>query len=107
LIHKQNALRLTKQKTVTENDALTLSYKDYVFSFEFAALHYSAPEKNQYAYMLEGFDRDWNAIGSRRVATYTNLPAGHYYSLSEIITHCSLTKIAIQHRGFWMYSQLS
>jgi signal transduction histidine kinase/CheY-like chemotaxis protein len=66
------------QQSPGETKALQLSYKDYVFSFEFAALHYSTPEKNQYAYMMEGFDRDWNTIGSRRVATYTNLPAGHY-----------------------------
>jgi len=36
------------------------------------------PEKNEYAYMLEGFDDDWNYIGSRREATYTNLDPGKY-----------------------------
>jgi two-component system sensor histidine kinase ChiS len=61
-----------------ETKTLQLSYNDYVFSLEFAALHYSAPEKNQYAYILEGFDKDWNLTGPRRVATYTNLPAGEY-----------------------------
>ncbi len=66
------------QKPITETEEVTLSYKDYMFSFEFAALHYSAPENNQYAYMMEGFDKDWNHIGTRRVATYTNLPAGKY-----------------------------
>jgi len=46
---------------------------------EFSALDYSAPEKNQYAYRLDGFDADWVASdGLRRLATYTNLPPGNY-----------------------------
>lgn len=46
---------------------------------EFSALDYSAPERNQYAYRLEGFDTDWVAADSlRRQATYTNLAPGDY-----------------------------
>jgi ligand-binding sensor domain-containing protein/signal transduction histidine kinase len=49
------------------------------FEFEFAALSYSQPEKNQYAYMLEGFrDEQWNYIGTKRFGRYTNLPGGKY-----------------------------
>lgn len=60
-------------------DRLTLSHKDRVVGFEFAALDYSVPEKNRYAYMLEGFDRDWvSTAADHRVATYTNLPSGQY-----------------------------
>jgi signal transduction histidine kinase len=66
------------EKSITETREITLSYKDAVFSFEFAALDYAIPEKNQYAYMMEGFDKEWNEVGTRRVATYTNLPAGDY-----------------------------
>ncbi|HEX6387732.1 MAG TPA: two-component regulator propeller domain-containing protein [Anaerolineae bacterium] len=55
-----------------------LSYQDDFFTFEFAALHYSSPEDNQYAYMLEGFDKDWNNVGTRRFAGYTNVPPGNY-----------------------------
>ncbi|MEW5867798.1 MAG: two-component regulator propeller domain-containing protein [Chloroflexota bacterium] len=63
----------------TQADGLTFSYWDYVFSFEFAALDYSIPEKNRYAYMLEGFDPEWVYVDStRRFATYANLPAGDY-----------------------------
>jgi signal transduction histidine kinase/ligand-binding sensor domain-containing protein len=65
-------------KSLDELDELELSYRDYVFSFEFAALDYTAPQKNQYAYKLEGFDRDWNYSGTRRVAIYTNLGGGDY-----------------------------
>jgi signal transduction histidine kinase len=57
---------------------VALSYRDRILSFEFAALHYSIPSRNQYAYMLEGFDRDWYYVGTQRFATYTNLHPGHY-----------------------------
>ena len=57
---------------------LDLSYKDHVFSLLYASLSYCTPEKNQYAYKLEGFDKDWNYVGSLNKATYTNLPAGTY-----------------------------
>ena len=58
---------------------LTLGYDDArMVTFSFASLSYCSPEKNQYAYMMEGFDRDWNYIGNQSRATYTNLPAGTY-----------------------------
>ncbi len=68
--------------TLTLNNALmpeiNLSYQDYVFSLEFAALNFSQPQRTQYAYKLDGFDSDWIYSGTRRVATYTNLPGGNY-----------------------------
>ncbi|MBN1993103.1 MAG: GAF domain-containing protein [Anaerolineae bacterium] len=67
------------QQVVNETDEITLSYQQSVFSFEFAALNYRAPKKNQYAYKLEGFDQDWNYVDStRRFATYTSLNPGAY-----------------------------
>ncbi|HMB25721.1 MAG TPA: triple tyrosine motif-containing protein, partial [Anaerolineales bacterium] len=67
------------QQVINETGEITLSYQQSVFSFEFAALSYRAPRKNQYAYKLEGFDEDWNYVGSdRRFATYTNLNPGTY-----------------------------
>jgi signal transduction histidine kinase/ligand-binding sensor domain-containing protein/CheY-like chemotaxis protein len=63
---------------ISEAKSITLSYKQSVFTFEFAALSYTAPEKNQYAYMLEGFDAGWNYIDTKRTATYTNLDPGVY-----------------------------
>ena len=65
-------------KNITETKSVVLSYKHSVFSFGFVALNYISPEKNQYAYMMEGFDRDWNYVGSNRTATYTNLDPGNY-----------------------------
>jgi signal transduction histidine kinase/ligand-binding sensor domain-containing protein/CheY-like chemotaxis protein len=63
---------------INEAREIILSYKQSVFSFEFAALNYTLPEKNQYAYRLEGFDREWNYVGTQRKATYTNLDPGEY-----------------------------
>jgi len=58
---------------------ITLTHEDKSFSVEFSALHYSNPARNQYAYMLEGQDKDWVYVdASRRVAGYSNLPAGTY-----------------------------
>jgi two-component system, cell cycle sensor histidine kinase and response regulator CckA len=67
------------QRVINETDTITLSYRQSVFSFDFAALNYRAPKKNQYAYKLEGFDTDWNYVdSSRRFATYTQLKHGTY-----------------------------
>ena len=57
---------------------LTLTHRENYLSFEFASLDFSSPEKNRYAYKLEGIDRDWVYAGSRRYANYTNLPPGRY-----------------------------
>lgn len=47
-------------------------------AFEYAGLSYVAPQKVRYRYQLEGFDRDWTEAGARRIAYYTNIPAGRY-----------------------------
>ncbi len=46
--------------------------------FQFTAPSFVAPDKLQFRYMLEGFDKDWNSAGTRRVAYYTNIPHGEY-----------------------------
>lgn len=63
---------------ITDTRQLTLSYKQSVFSFEFAALDYASVDRKQYAYFLDGFDKEWNYIGNHNSALYTNLPPGHY-----------------------------
>ena len=47
-------------------------------TFDFAALNFLLPEKNRYAYKLEGFDDDWRDLGRQASATFTNLSAGDY-----------------------------
>jgi len=67
------------KKAIPYVDALTLSYRDNIFSFEFAALSYANSQKNRYRYKLEGLEPGWNEVGSKqRLATYTNLDSGKY-----------------------------
>ncbi|WP_353570410.1 two-component regulator propeller domain-containing protein [Candidatus Albibeggiatoa sp. nov. BB20] len=58
---------------------ITLTHKENIFSIHFSALDFVIPHKNQYAYQLVGFDKDWVYLdSSQRFTTYTNLPAGTY-----------------------------
>jgi ligand-binding sensor domain-containing protein/signal transduction histidine kinase/DNA-binding response OmpR family regulator len=66
------------RRHIAETESMTLSHHQSVITFEFAALNYISPEKNQYAYFLQGFDKDWNYSGNQRTATYTNLDPGDY-----------------------------
>jgi len=59
-------------------DEIRLHYSQSVFTIDFAALNYINSQNNQYAYMLENFDRDWNYSGNRHSATYTNIDPGEY-----------------------------
>ncbi len=64
---------------LSQTKEIVFGYDDaQMVSFSYAALSYCSPEKNQYAYKLEGFDHDWNYVGNQTKATYTNLPAGSY-----------------------------
>jgi len=70
--------RTLLQTSITETKQLTLSHLDYIFSFQFAALHYLNPSRNQYAYIMEGLETHWNYVGNRRFVTYSTLPHGDY-----------------------------
>ena len=67
------------KRAIPYTDSLTLSYRDNIFSFEFAALSYANSQKNRYRYKLEPLESVWNEVGSKqRLATYTNLDPGKY-----------------------------
>ncbi|MFA5973990.1 MAG: two-component regulator propeller domain-containing protein [Lentimicrobiaceae bacterium] len=57
---------------------IILNHSENTFTIEFAALEFTNPAKNRYAYKLEGADDDWNDIGSRNFVSFTNLPPGNY-----------------------------
>ena len=61
-----------------KEDPIILSHKDNTFTIEFAALEFTNPAKNRYAYRLEGVDGDWNDIGTRNFVAFTNLSPGEY-----------------------------
>ncbi len=60
------------------SNEIHLPYNENFLSFEFAALSYISPERNQYAYKMEGLDKDWIHAGTRRYAAYQNLDPGNY-----------------------------
>ena len=64
-----------EMETVKE---IGLNYTETVFSFEFAALEFTNPQRNQYAYIMEGVDKDWVYSGDQREARYTHLDPGRY-----------------------------
>lgn len=71
---------------------ITLTYQDYVFAFQFAALNFRQPERCKYAYKLEGFNDDWIYTDAHnRMATFTNVPHGEY----------TLRVIACNEDGAW------
>lgn len=66
-------------KALFVTPSITLSYKENILSLTYASLDYHASDKNQYQYILEGFDDQWVDAGYNRTATYTSLPSGTYY----------------------------
>jgi serine phosphatase RsbU (regulator of sigma subunit)/ligand-binding sensor domain-containing protein len=71
--------RVILQRPINRTDAIVLSHRDNLFSLEFAALHYSAPGKNRYAYTMEGFSDAWIPVNAdRRFAAFTGLAPGKY-----------------------------
>jgi signal transduction histidine kinase/streptogramin lyase len=70
---------------------VVLQWPDNNLEFEYAALSYSQPTLNQYAYRLDGFDENWISAQSRRYGRYTNLPSGDY----------SLQIVGSNHDGVW------
>ena len=61
-----------------DDSPLEMAAADRIVRFEFAALDFTAPERNRFSYQLEGFDDHWIDVGTRHDATYTNLDTGRY-----------------------------
>lgn len=66
------------RQAVHATKKIKLNYRQNFFSFDFASLDYTNPKKNQYAYKLQGLDRDWVYAGNRTVAYYTDVKPGTY-----------------------------
>jgi signal transduction histidine kinase/ligand-binding sensor domain-containing protein/DNA-binding response OmpR family regulator len=66
------------KQSIIDTDTIILDHADHMISLEYTALNYEMPEKNRFAYYLEGFETDWNQVDTRRFATYMNLPPGEY-----------------------------
>jgi len=66
------------KQEIVDTKSIILSYRQSVITMRYAALDYASADKNHYSYILENFDKEWNNVGSRNTASYTNLPPGHY-----------------------------
>jgi len=75
---KQSGKAIKLKKAVEKTKEISLDWKTNFFEFTFAALNYTKPEKNQYAYKLEGRDKDWNFCGTTPRGIYTGLNGGRY-----------------------------
>lgn len=74
----QGGVPVPSEKPIEYATKITLPWPHNFFEFEFAALSFRQPDKNRYAYMLEGFDTGWRTAGTIRFCRYTNLPGGTY-----------------------------
>ncbi len=66
------------ERTLEVTNSITLDYSQSVFTIEYTGINFTRPEKNQFAYYLEGLEDDWNYVGNQRSATYTSLKSGDY-----------------------------
>lgn len=98
---------------ISRTASITLQPGQSVFSLDFVALEYQRPKNNRYAYYLEGFEKDWNYVGTSRTATYTNLSPGDYTFKvkasnsdgiwSEKPTELFITVLPPWYRTWWAY----
>jgi ligand-binding sensor domain-containing protein/signal transduction histidine kinase len=72
------SMRVLDREVNVLANPFSFSYDEDYFAFEFAALDFSEPRKNRYAYMLEGLESDWVETGTRRFVSYANLAPGDY-----------------------------
>lgn len=63
---------------ITEINEVNLNHDENFFSFEFASMDFTRPDKNQYRYKLEGLDKEWTEAGTRHYVSYTDLDEGMY-----------------------------
>jgi signal transduction histidine kinase/ligand-binding sensor domain-containing protein len=75
---KQGGEALAIDSSVERVTAIEIPWYDNYFEFGYAALNYTVAINNQYAYMLEGFDKDWYYAGTQLTGRYSGLPPGEY-----------------------------
>lgn len=71
----------TLPKSIALTEEITLDHRQQIFSIDFLAFDYTAPQKIRYAYKLEGLEKHWNEIDRVRRASYSNLEPGTYHFL--------------------------
>ncbi len=96
-IVRPNKESFSLSKSLVVADKIILTFEQYFFSIKWVALNFYSTKKIEYAYKLDGFDKDWNYIGKERTATFTGLPAGEY----ELKVKCTNSD------GIWLSNEAS
>jgi len=73
--------RIILEKSIEFTKEITLNYDENIISLEFASLDYQSPGKNQYMYIMENFESDWNNSGNRRFVTYKLGPGTYIFKV--------------------------
>ncbi|WP_290839873.1 two-component regulator propeller domain-containing protein [Flavobacterium sp.] len=94
------------------NPAITLKHNQNFFDIQMSALTYTNSEKCQYAYQLEGFDKNWNTIDNRKIISFTNVPRGDYalwvkWSNSDGVWTEPVRAIDLKIKPVWWQSNLA
>ncbi|MEO8534882.1 MAG: ATP-binding protein, partial [Flavobacterium sp.] len=100
-------------KVIAQTKEITLNHTQSVFTIEYVGISYNYSKKNQYAYYLQGFEKDWNYVGDNRTATYTNLAPGNYVfkvksanadgSWSNVLLELKIKILPPWWKTFWAY----
>lgn len=75
----------------TVDNKVELDHGQSVFTVNYVGINFTRGKQNQYAYKLEGFEKEWNYVGNKTSATYTNIPPGDYIFKVK----------AANNEGFW------
>ena len=87
------------KQDISVTKTIQLAYEQSTISFDFASLDYLSANKKSYAYLLKGFDKNWNNVGNRNSAGYTNLPPGEYTFMVKCLNNenqWSRSEISVQ-----------
>lgn len=76
-----------------ETNKIVLDYDENILTIDYGAISYTRPEKNEFAYVLEGLEETWNYVGPQKSATYTNLSSGEYIFKIKVANNDNLWNI--------------
>lgn len=108
-------MNFTKMSSLDDafpDNKIELKYNENDFSFQFSVLNFSQPNKNQYAYMLKGYDDDWITSEDGRNITYTNVLPGTYTFMAKGSNNDDVwnedgARITVIVRRPWFFSNLA
>ncbi len=68
----------TLSRNINLTDEIELTYKQNTFEIDFGVIDFAAPQRVNYEYMLEGYDKDYHMADGSHSARYTDLDPGKY-----------------------------